>query len=410
MPSLTKAPGVSKRILYLVSLNHFINDGSTSLISTLFPAVVLAFGFSKFDIGILVAIGYLMNMIFQPITGGFSEKIEARKLLALGISLVAVSMFLFTISSTFASMAFSIVLLRIGSSFFHPVGVSAVSRTYVGPELDKSMGFQSAFGNLGILAVFAISATVYLSLGWKGPFIIFAALDLLTVVATLSLFPKTQRRDAPTNPAFKEQIGFAQRIRRVRIGLPAFFVVTQLISGGSFAVFSTFGNFLLEGYGLSLVHANYLIGLWVAAAFVGAMATSSMSHFISRKKLLTVSYLIATLSALAFALLSGDLAIAIVSLATNGFFISLTYPMVYSELSAYLGNKSTRKGASFGILFSSQIFGSSVLGLLCGYVATAFGLPAAFEVVSALLLIAVANSFFWEKTSKKIAVAASESI
>jgi len=91
--------------------------------------VVVTFGFSKFEIGILVAIGYLMNMIFQPITGRYSEKIESRKLLAIGITLIAISMILFTVSSTFASMIFCIALLRIGSSFFHPVGVSAVSRT-----------------------------------------------------------------------------------------------------------------------------------------------------------------------------------------------------------------------------------------------------------------------------------------
>ena len=167
-----------------------------------------------------------------------------------------------------------------------------------------------------------------------------------------------------------------QKIRRLRIGLPLFFVVTQFVAGGSFAVFSTFGNFLLESYGLSLVFANYLIGLWVGASFVGALATGTMSRFISRKKLLIRKlFLISTLSTLAFALLSGNLRIAIASLAVNGFFISLTYPIMYSELSAYLGDKSTRKGASFGILFSAQIFGSSVLGLLCGYIATAFGLP-----------------------------------
>ena len=407
---MTESPIVSKRILYLVSLNHFINDGSTSLISTLFPAVVLAFGFSKFEVGILVAIGYLMNMIFQPIAGGFSEKVEARKLLALGISLIAVSMFLFTISSTFAAMLLSISLLRIGSSFFHPVGVAAVSRTYVGPQLDKSMGFESAFGNLGILAVFAISATIYLTLGWKGPFILFALLDFLTVAVTLSLFPKTRNPPISQDHVHSEPRNIVQRVKKLRVGLPIFFVATQFVAGGAFAVFSTFGNFLLESYGLSLVYANYLIGLWVGASFVGALATGTMSRFVSRKKLLIASFLISSITTLAFALLSGNLGIAIASLVMNGFFISLTYPIMYSELSAYLGDKSTRKGASFGILFSAQIFGSSVLGLLCGYIATDFGLPATFEVVAVLLLVAVASSILWEKSSRKIALATSESI
>jgi DHA1 family multidrug resistance protein-like MFS transporter len=376
----------------------------------LFPAVVLAFGFSKFEIGILVSMGYLMNMIFQPITGSFSEKVEPKKLLALGISLVSISMFLFIVSSTFGAMIISVSILRIGSSFFHPVGVSAVSRTYAGRQLDKSMGFQSAFGNLGILAVFAISATIYLTLGWQGPFILFALLDIVTVATTVSLFPKTRGAASPSLPMKGDTQSKENENGKFRLGLPIFFIVTQFISGGAFAVFSNFGNLLLFGHGLSFVAANYLIGLWVASAFFGALGSSSMSRFLSRPKLLVLSYLVTTISTLSFALFAGSLVLAAASLLANGFFISLTYPIVYSELSAYLGDRSTKKGRSFGILFSAQIFGSSVLGFLGGSIANSLGYSAAFEIVAGLLLIAVGNSIFWDRSRKKLELVRAESL
>ena len=176
---------ISNRILYIVSLNHFINDGSTYLISSLFPALILAFGFSEYKIGILVAVGYLVNLVFQPITGRYSEGFEARKLLALGISFIAISMFLFMVANGFLAMLVAILVLRFGSSFYHPVGVSAISRTYSGAKLDSSMGFQSAFGNLGIVLTYVLAAPVYLAIGLKGPFAIYAALEVATVIITL---------------------------------------------------------------------------------------------------------------------------------------------------------------------------------------------------------------------------------
>jgi fucose permease len=97
------------------------------------------------------------------------------------------------------------------------------------------------------------------------------------------------------------------------------------------------------------------------------------------------------------------------SLLTNGFFISLTYPIVYSELSSYLGD-TAKKGRSFGILFSAQIFGSSVLGFISGYTASLFGLPVTFEIVAGLLFIAVANSAAWERSRKMKELVRPESI
>lgn len=111
-----KTSSFSKLVLYIVSLNHFTNDGSTGLIATLFPVVISVFGITKFEVGILVSVGYLVNMVFQPVTGRYSETFKSRNMLALGIAMIAVSMAMFTFSGTFPLMLASIVLLRIGSS------------------------------------------------------------------------------------------------------------------------------------------------------------------------------------------------------------------------------------------------------------------------------------------------------
>jgi MFS family permease len=377
-------------------MNHLTNDGSTYLISALFPVVVSVFGFPNFEVGILVAVGYLTNMIFQPITGRYSESLEPRKLLGAGIAIIAVSMLLFTISSSFLFMLTTIIILRVGSSFFHPVGVSAVSRSYSGVHLDRAMGFQSAFGNVGVLAVFLTSAPLYSLLGWRGPFVVFATID--TVVVILTIFFMRTRSSTPKNVSIEPEPPSGSPPNRSRLGLPIYFILTMLISGGAYAVFSNFGNLLLSS-SFSLSQSDAMIAVWVFAAFFGAILTGSMTKKVKRKRLVTLFYGVACVSTLAFALLSENLAVAIVVLIVNGFALSATYPMIYSQLSTYLADKTQSKGSAFGLLFSSQIIGSSVLGFSGGYLASSLGWSFPFEITSILLLIGSIASLYWIDTT-----------
>lgn len=404
---------ISNRTLYVVSLNHFVNDSSTYLISSLFPAMILAFSFSEFQIGILVAVGYLVNLIFQPLTGRYSERYEARKLLALGISLIAVAMILLTIFNTFALILLSILILRFGSSFFHPVGVSAVSRAYSGSKLESSMGFQSAFGNLGIVMAFLLSAPAYLSLGWRGPFLIYAALEFAVVAITLISLRAAKKRNSlavytDTGGGESQADGNEQEKvqtsdngeRKYRFGLPYFFIAAPFISGGCYAIFGNFGNLFLFHNGFGLTFSNYLVAMWVVSAFIGAILTGRLTRMLSRRRLLLLSYLISGLATFVFAFSYHDILLALSSLLLNGFMISITYPATYSELSSFLGRSSMNKGTAFGILFSGQIAGSSALGFLSGYVAGIFGLRLTFEMVGVLLVSSVFIVLLWSQNNR----------
>ena len=392
--SVPKGERKSDKVLYIVSLNHFMNDGSTALISSLLPAVILLYGFSKFEVGVLIAAGYMVSMVFQPITGRYSERFEARKLLALGISLIGVSMVMFTLSNTFLLMLLSILVLRFGSSFFHPVGVSAISRNYSDDTLDRAMGVQSAFGNLGILVVFLVSAPIYINLGWRAPFLLYALFDLIIVATTIIIF--TSRSSAPvlreTRATRREK-----STGRTRIGLPIFFITVAFISGGTFSIFQNYGNILLYQDNFGLSGSNYLVGGWILSGFIGAVVTGMLTRRFSRKRLLPLCYLFASLSTLAFTESQENALVIVVSLLINGFALSITYPAVYSELASYLGSESKKKGSSFGILFSSQISGASIVGFVSGYIAGIFGLSIPFEGVSLMLAAAAVISYFWTR-------------
>ncbi len=383
----------SNRILYLVSLNHATNDGSVYLLSSLFPIVLALFNISVFQVGIIVALGYFVNILFQPVVGHYSEGRDPGRLLAIGISIITLSVISFIFATGFLSLLASVILLRLGSSFFHPVGISTISKSYSGPGLQKSMGFQSAFGNVGVLVVFLTSAPLYLAVGWRATFVVFAVWTLADVVLTLTFLGgrRSAASDYPQTPSISKP--------QTRRTIPLFFVLAAFISGGTYAVILNFANIFLGSRAqLDVSQANLIVSAFIAFASLGAIATAGLTRFVPTHVLLAISYLVAACSVAAFTLLSGNAILATITLLATGFSISATYPLTYTELSRYLGSVGQQSGRSFGVLSSGQTMGASILGLSSGYVSQSLSLEVSFGSVALLALIGSVSAVFWIKS------------
>lgn len=380
--------GRSRRTLYLVAFNHLVNDGSVYLLSSLFPVVVAVLGFSGLQLGVVVAVGYLISVILQPLVGRYSEGRRPRDMLAVGIAVVAAGVFSFVFASSFYAVLLSVVILRAGSSFYHPVGVSAVSATYEGPQLDGAMGFQSAFGNLGILAVFLVSAPLYVTFGWKAVFASFALLGVLDVAITLSLFG-SEGRSQP------RVIGEAPRPTRGPLRVPVFFLATMFLTGGAYAVILNFANVFLQGGGEGVVVADAMVAAWIASAFAGAILVGKLTSRMERGPLLSTAYFVSAATVLLVGMVYRNVALEVLTLAVNGFALSATYPLTYSALSEHLGGQSTERGSSFGVIFSAQTVGGAVLGILAGYLSDVVGLFDVFLVLAGLLLLGGVLALSW---------------
>ena len=351
------------------------------------------FNISVFQVGIIVALGYLVNILFQPVVGHYSEGRDPGRLLAIGLSVITVSVISFVFATGFLSLLASVILLRLGSSFFHPVGISTISKSYGGPRLQKSMGFQSAFGNVGVLLVFLTSAPLYLAVGWRGTFVVFAAWTLADVVLTLTFLSgrhSAKSDDLQTPSSFKPQ---------TKRTIPLFFVLAAFISGGTYAVILNFANiFLGTRAHLDVSQANLIVSAFIAFASLGAIATGGWTRFVPTNVLLAISYLVASCSVAAFTLFSGNAILASITLLVTGFSISATYPLTYTELSRYLGSVGQQSGRSFGVLSSGQTVGASILGLASGYVSQFLGLEVSFGIVALLALVGGVSAAFWIKS------------
>src|SRR3989442_1428100 len=244
-----------------------------------------------------------------------------------------------------------------------------------------------------VLALFNISALLYLAVGWRATFIVFAIWTLADVVLTLTLLRGRDpaASDDPQTPSSSKP--------QTKRTIPLFFVLAAFISGVSYAVILNFANiFLGTRAHLDVSQANLIVSAFIAFASLGAIATGGWTRFVPTNALLAISYLVAACSVAAFALLSGNAILATITLLATGFSISATYPLTYTELSRCLGSIGQQSGRSFGVLSSGQTIGASILGLASGYVSQFLVLEVSFGTVAALALIGSVSATFWIKS------------
>src|SRR2546430_9342525 len=128
--------------------------------------------------------------------GAMSDRRDPTRFLPLGIVVLGLGSALVAASSTFWILLLLVSLSRIGASFYHPVGIAWIGREFEGPELDRSMGFQSAFGDTGVIFGMATTSIIAVAFEWQAPFLLWGGINLGAVAVGPLLLPD-HRASAP---------------------------------------------------------------------------------------------------------------------------------------------------------------------------------------------------------------------
>ncbi|MDG6228716.1 MAG: MFS transporter [Candidatus Thermoplasmatota archaeon] len=375
------------RILGTVSLFHLFNDGAISVIPLLFPIFKIIFDLSYTQIGIITSAGLAISLISQLLIGRISDKKNYRELLLVGILLLSVSMLFFTTVQGFLSVLLAMFVLRFSSSFFHPLGIGLISRTFKNRNLDSAMGIQSAFGDLG--AFLAVLTTLYIAElnGWQFPFFIWAVLGVLILLMGIVLTRKTDetlfRYNHQTNQ--KQTISEAYHEWKKIMKNMLLFVPLFIISGAIWGVtVSYLPLYLDETTDLFLPTIGLIVSLWIGTGTIISFLYGRIQQVVGRRKLLTISYLLTGISSLLLITFSSiPLIISMVFLL--GFSSFLTFPALFSFISEM--THESVEGKTFGYTFTLQLGGGTAFLFFSGIVADILGIwvPFALLGVSGLL-------------------------
>jgi FSR family fosmidomycin resistance protein-like MFS transporter len=374
------------RILSTVSLIHAINDGSTAVISILFPIFKEIFHLSYTQVGIITGGGLFIMLIAQLVLGRLADGKNVNSFLLTGLVLTSCSLVLLSFSTGFLTLICFIFFMRFATSFFHPIGIGWISRTYKKGRLDWAMGIQSGSADLGAFLAILTTLSITQLTHWTVPLYGWACICIIGLLVSVVLSSRLNKelvfvpKDTKKH-TFKEMATDAfHRMKAIRLLIPAF-----MISGASWGVIITYFPLLLtERTTLSLPVIGFLVALWAGVGSITSLSYGRIRSFVNRKKLLVAAYFTIGILSVLLAVFT-HIIILIVIMILLGIAVFLTYPALFSFVSEV--TDESVEGWTFGLTFTFQTGGGTILLFLGGVFSDLFGIWMPFVLLGALSLL-----------------------
>jgi FSR family fosmidomycin resistance protein-like MFS transporter len=377
-----------KRLLWAISFHHLCNDGTLLALVALLPVLVVEMNISYYDVGLL-GFGLVITVAVQYAVGKYADRVFSKYLLETGAALMASSFLLLLLVNDFPGLFAAVIVMRVGSAFYHPVGTSWISRAFKGPYLDTALGVQSGVGNFGVIIALATSGYLGEAFTWKVPCVIWALLNSTAVLIGLLVIKDT----GPRLPPAKRVSKIGSRVTLSKIGILALPIMT---GGALYQVTSYFGPLNLTRHsGWTAGSADLIFAFWIGVGTITSYSYGRISARYDRRNILKAAYLVSAASAVLLSLTTQWYFIAPVLLAF-GALLYVTYPALFALVTA--ATEESERGTAFGILFGLQLGGGAVTVYLCGIIADALGDPSySFLVVTGLSLLSVIALLIWER-------------
>ncbi len=252
--------GPEKRILVLTCSTHFMSH----MFILVFPAVAMplvkTLGLPLEEVVKLSFLMYLLYGLCALPVGVIVDRWQARRMLVIGQILMGVGL---VVSGTYPGpgvLPFSLGLVGVGASIYHPSGLSLISRTV--RQRGYALGINGVFGNLGIASAPLITGILTWYFSWQWTFIILGTASLL-----VALFLNMLRVDESPRTEPARQIGEANNYT------PYFIILCfAMIFGG----LSYRGNMLLLPAYLEL-KTTFFLRFIDSLSFVKTQGTATLA-------------------------------------------------------------------------------------------------------------------------------------
>lgn len=131
-------------------LIHALVHAAGNIRSAIFPILQEEFSLSYQQVGLIVAIPSLCQLLFSVPTGVLSDRFGAKKLIALSIILATAGAFLGSVSMTPWMYIVATTLLTLNSTVYHPPSQSYVSNITRPKDRSRALGIWHAGGTTGV--------------------------------------------------------------------------------------------------------------------------------------------------------------------------------------------------------------------------------------------------------------------
>jgi MFS transporter, DHA1 family, tetracycline resistance protein len=343
-----------------------------------------------FIAGVITALFGLMQFLAAPILGELSDLYGRKKLLTVGVAVLAFSNLVFAAGIALKSL----VVLFVSRMLAGVAGANFSIAQAAIADVTEPQNRAKNFGLIG--AAFGIGFTLGPLLGgWLAgvtgvpavPFLFAGVLGILNTVLLITLFPETH----PTSTSTQRPTA-ARAFRNIAqawadVDVRPVYIVSFLAMLG-FTFFTSFiGVFLTERFSFDETRVGTyfaVVGLWVI--FVQAVLVRVISSRFTERRILLVALpvLAATIGLQPFVSVEALLYVLIPFHAAAFGLITTSIPALVSK-----GISATKQGAGLGINASVQALTSAIAPLSAGILSAYIGISFPFYFGSIALIIAL---------------------
>ena len=371
----------------MVSIYHAVNDGSLAVVSILFPLFRLLFHLSYTEVGIITGGGLFITLVAQLLLGRAADGKNSRILLSVGLCFTALCIALLTRSEDFITLLLFMFLLRLSTSFFHPVGVGLISRIFKKDRLDRAMGIQS--GSADICSFIAVATTFFLKdfAGWQFPLYLWAIACFFIFLLGLALTHRIPRSYVRL-PMEKEKHTLREAVqieirflKRIKLLVPAF-----MISGSAWNVMIVYFPLLLQAKtSIPLSTIGLIVAVWVGVGGVASLFYGRIHEIVrNRQTIIVVSYLATGILSLSIIYVT-FIPVLISIMILSGIAVFLTFPVLFSFVSE--ATHESAEGRTFAMTFTLQTGGGALLLFVSGVFSDLFGIWVPFAILGLASLL-----------------------
>ena len=373
-------------ILFAVMFLVFVGFG---IMIPVLPFFAEEMGASPTELGFLMAVYSLMQLIFAPMWGRLSDRIGRKPVMMIGIFGLAISFFLMAISTQLWMLFVARIIGGVLSSANMPTVMAYVADITSEEDRGKGMGIIGAAIGLGFIFGPAIGG-IFSHSNLNLPFYLSGASSLLTFFLVMFVLKESL---SPENRKGKQEK--KDSLRKTLNGpVSILYFLTLFVSISLSGLEATFAYFVANEAGIGTLHLGYI---FMIMGFAGAIVQGGLVGRLT--KIYNEGFVIqlgVVISAIGFALilLVDSFTTAALYLTIFGIGNSFIRPAVSSLLTK---TSKTGHGSTTGMLSSFDSLGRILGPPLGGWLySIAIGLPYLWGV----LLSAIAFFLYRMYTSK----------
>jgi MFS family permease len=369
-----------KKILGSVSVFHLFNDASVVALPTIYPILYSQGLLIKryADIGTMIFVGLVVSILFHFFVGHWAKGRHYRLLLVLDDLVVGLFLLLTPLAKNYLALIFLYVGVRIGSSIYHPVGISWITHTFRGKNFDRAMGIQSASGDVGVLAAFLGTGYLAQSFGWTNPLYVWGVLCITAAIAGCILSRGTA--DGGEHEKVEEPVSWRETFHDQR-----YLILPALLSGISWGITLAYGPSLLNHkLGAPMSITGLILGCWIGAGTIASLMYGKVVRRIGRYGAIVLGCVLTAVTTCIIGF-STNLALSAVLMAAFGWSLFLTFPALLTLVGSIA--KSKNRTAAFSLNANIQILGNAAFTFVAGFMSDAWGINTPFFLLGAVAIV-----------------------